>query len=232
MEAPILHPRLSATLEAFRVAGVDPSDAEIAWLVTLRRPCDNPADGSVPWVMGAPLNYGGVDWFPMHRLADSWFGRAFKLLDGNEHDQILVFLFAHARSAPGDATLRGIMGADLIAATVREWFNDLPIHDEQLDALVDRLQVLNGDAVQIPDPDRKPEKETQAEDKSAQFAALMCKAFPACGPEYWLSGIGSHDAESMLDNVNAENFADSAKRTEAIANYLKAVKWIWSAHSG
>ena len=60
----------------------------------------------------------------------------------------------------------------------------------------------------------------------------MCKAFPGVSPEYWLTGISANDARDMLLDVADENFATSTDRTEAIKNFLKAIKWIWVKHNG
>jgi len=233
MEAPAIHPRLRAALDAFRAAGVTPTDEEIAWLVTLRHACDNPSDGSLGWLMGAPLQFGGADWYPMHRLAECWFLRANKLLGGNQRDQVDAYLFAHAHSEPGDVTLRWLSDAATMRDAVRKWSEGLAIPDAALDGLVDRLRVLDGDADSVPDADAPPAHEdATTPDNGARFAAMMCKAFPGASPEFWLTGVAASDARDMLSGVSDEGFAESHERTEAIKNFLKAVKWIWVNHNG
>ena len=70
-------------------------------------------------------------------------------------------------------------------------------------------------------------------DNGSQFAAIMCKAFPGCAPEFWLTGISSGDCRKMLESVASDGpFATSPERTRAIANYLKAVKTLWRKYSG
>tara|TARA_R110000782_G_scaffold56746_1_gene118852 strand:+ start:1759 stop:2457 length:699 start_codon:yes stop_codon:yes gene_type:complete len=232
MVAPSLSPKLTSALEAFRAGGVSPTDEEIVWLASLRQKCDKESDGSVPWVMGAPVSYGGVDWYSLHRLAESWWLRSFKLLAGNQRDQVLVYIFAHAHSKPGDTTLRGLMGSQQISETVNAWAYDLAIHDDQLDELCDRLSVLDGNDENIPDPAAKPEESSDCVDGQQTFAGIMCKAFPGVSPEYWLTGIAANDARDMLCDVANDNFATSSERTDAIKNFLKAVKWIWVNHNG
>ena len=97
--------------------------------------------------------------------------------------------------------------------------------------LVDRLRALDGDTDILPDPDRKADDATPEQNPAATFAAMMCKAFPGVSPEYWLTEINAGDARAMLAGVGDEGFATSDARTEAIGNYLKAIKWIWRARS-
>lgn len=234
MVAPSLSPKLLSVLKAFRAGGVSPTDEEIVWLAMLRNKCDKVSDGSVTWVVGAPLSFCGVDWYSLHKLAETWWLRAFALLDGNDSDQVLVYIFAHAHSKPGDVTLRGLMDAESIKSAVREWADNLPIHEEQLDELCDRLTELDGGVDNVPEPsDNGKKKETvQLVDDSCRFSATMCKAFPGVSPEYWLTGIAANDARDMLCDVADDNFATSSERTDAIKNFLKAVKWIWVNHNG
>ena len=235
MVAPSLSPKLLSALDAFRAGGVTPTDAEIVWLASLRRKCDKPTDGSVPWVVGAPLSFCGIDWYSLHKLAEGWWLRAFALMDGNPDDQVAVFMFSHAHSKPGDVTLRGIMSAESIRVAVREWSNALPIHEDQLDNLCDRLRELDGDFEHVTDPadkDKPKEDSPSLVDESGRFAAIMCKAFPGVSPDYWLTGIAASDARDMLSDVSGDDFATSMERTEAIKNFLKAVKWIWVNHNG
>ena len=232
MVAPSLSPKLTSALEAFRAGGVSPTDEEIVWLASLRQKCDKESDGSIPWVMGAPVSYGGVDWYSLHRLAESWWLRSFKLLAGNQRDQVLVYIFAHAHSKPGDTTLRGLMGSQQISEAVNKWADDLAIHDAQLDELCDRLSTLDGNTADVPDPDAKPQESSDVVDEAQTFAGIMCKAFPGVSPDYWLTEISANDARTMLCDVAAENFAESSQRTEAIKNFLKAVKWVWLNHNG
>ena len=232
MDAPALHPKLSATLDAFRAGGVLLSDEEIVWLAALRRPCDHPSDGLLPWPVGAPLKYAGVDWYPMHRLAESWMIRSFKLLESTPSDQVYAFMFAHAHSKPGDTTLRELVSTDAMREAVRAWSDSLALHDDQLNTLCDKLRELDGSEDTIPDPDKKADEAKDTPDNSAQFVAMMCRAFPGCTPEYWMVGISAKDARNMITSDSAPDFVDSFDRTEAIRNYLKAVRWIWINHNG
>jgi len=232
MQAPSLHPRLQDTLDAFEASGVTLSAAEVCWLYSLRQPCDHPTDGSVPWVMGAPFEYAGVEWYPWHRLAATWFLRYFKLLDGEDHAQITLYLYAHAHSAPGDKSLRDLYGVERVRSVVSEWYDSLPLHDDQMEPLCNRLRELDGESDSIPDTDKRAKAETEPHaDNGARFAAVMCKAFPGSTPEYWLTEISAGDARAMLDDMTSEGFATSENRREAIANYLKAVKWLWRKYT-
>ena len=231
MEAPGIHPKLTAALEAFRAAGVQPTDNEIIWLAQLRLKCDRPSDGSLPWIIGAPFKFAGVDFWPLHRLGESWFLRSFELLKGSLRDQVFVFLYAHAHSGKGDVSLRDLTDGDTIRQTLTTWSDALPIHDDELDQLCDRLRELDGDGDAVPDPGaRKTEENDAPRDESAKFAAIMCKAFPGPTPDYWLTEIAASDARAMLAGVGSEDFAESSERTEAIKNFLKAIKWVWFNH--
>jgi hypothetical protein len=229
---PSLAPRLAVALKALRDGGVEPTDAEIVWLGKLRHKADNPCDGSVPWVMGAPVEYGGMRWYPMHRLAESWFLRAFKLLDGNDVLQIAAFLFAHAYSGAGDKTVREYMTDEAIREKLDEWRNDLPVHDDQVAALCDTLRDLDGQQDSVPDvrDDSEDGEEVEAVN-TAHSIASFCKAFPGVSPEFWLTDISSADSMQMLSAVGSDGgWAESPIRREAVANWLRAVKWVWRNH--
>ena len=233
MDAPPISPKLSIALEAFRADGISPTDEEIIWLASLRHKCDRMTDGSVPWMIGAPLSFCGIDFYSLHRLAESWWLRCFHLLDGNPRDQVLVYIFAHVHSKPGDITLRGLMNVDIIRDVINDWANDQAMHDEQIDKLCERLSEMDGNAESIPDPDDAYDKSVDSDgyqDHSISFVSIMCKAFPGISPEFWLSEITVKDARKMLADGCSENFADSEERTEAIRNFLKAVKWVWHNH--
>ncbi len=96
---PELAPKLAEVLMIFRESDVCPTDEEIVWLAELRRPCGHPSDGSVPWVMGAPLSFSGVKWYPMHRLAESWFVRSMAILAGDAN--VETALNGLGRNLPG-----------------------------------------------------------------------------------------------------------------------------------
>ena len=232
MEAPGIHPKLTAALDAFRAAGVQPTDEEIIWLALLRQKCDRPSDGSLAWPMGAPLKAAGENWWQMHRPAEIWFDRAFKAFEGSQRGQVLAFMFAHAHSQSGDKTVNDLTAGDDIRAAVTAWAEAVAIHDSDLEALCDRLTTLDGDGDSVPDPAKKDEPSATQQDTAATFAAMMCKAFPGASPDFWLYEIGAGDARAMLAGVGSEDFSESFERTEAIRNFLKAIKWIWKNHNG
>ena len=233
MQAPALSPKLQDTLKAFRDGGVTPTDAELAWLVLLRWPCDNPRDGSVAWIPGAPVVFGGIRFYALHRRARSWFLRAYRLLEDNRHDQTTAYLYAHANSALGDNSLIQMMGIAEIRKTLRAWDDQLAIPDSAIAPLCDRLRQLDGEVLTtVPDPDARPKPE-QATDgnQDARFAAAMCLSFPGSTPEYWLSGIAETDALAMQTAESDGEFAESEARLAAVHEYLRAVKWIWLNHA-
>ena len=230
---PQLAPRLAEVLRIFRESDVQPTNEEIVWLADLRRACDIPHDGSVPWLMGAPLSFSGVKWWPLHRLAESWFVRSMKLLEGDESMQTAVYLYAHAVSGPGDRSLQGLTSEADIRTVLQDWYDSLPVHDnaEQLEALCDALRRLDGDADIVPDPDRETVREDPQDDLPA-FVTTICQAFPGVPPSYWLTELPAHEVRAMIAKVSvgSDDWATSPKRTAAIENWLKAVKWVWKNH--
>ena len=231
---PDLSPRLQDTLAAFAASGVVLSPAEIVWLAELRRPCDKPSDGSIPWVMGAPIRDSGETFWPLHELASNWFSRAYKIVSWSDVGGIACYLFAHTRSAPGDKSLRLLSGSEEIRTTVLDWYEQSGIHQGQLAVLSGALNRLNGVDNDVPNPDATPTQDDSAPvDNSARFAAAMCHAFPGSTPEYWLTEIPSTVAVKMLAEASGSGqFATSPERTRAISNYLTAVKTLWRMHSG
>jgi len=232
---PELAHRLAEVLRAFRDAGVEPTSEEIVWLADLRRACDKPCDGSIPWLCGAPVEWCGVKWYAMHRLAEGWFLRAMALTGDDNHTQTAIYLYAHAFSAPGDRSLINISTIADIEREVMPWYDALPMPDDadQITALCERLTEIDGGVASVPDPDRS-ETETESEDNSTRFVALACKAFPGVSPDYWLTDMPSHAIREMISSMSAtegDGWATSERRTSAIANWLKAVKWVWRNHS-
>jgi hypothetical protein len=174
-----------------------------------------------------------VLWYPMHRLAESWFLRAFKLLEGNDVLQIDAFLFAHAHSGIGDVTVRSYMTDEAMRKKLNEWHDDVPVHEEQVATLCDTLRALDGQNDSVPDVRDKDDGDL-AEIGTAntpQSIATLCKAFPGVSPEFWLTDISSADSTEMLAAVGSDGgWAESPIRREAVANWLRALKWVWRNH--
>jgi len=231
---PPLPPKLQETLDALRAAGIEPTAEELVGLAVLRQPCDSPRDGSISWVIGAPITFGGVDWYPMHRLAESWWMRAHRLLDGNDLLQMAAFLYAHAKSAPGDVSIRDHMTLADIETELAGWLNSLACHDEAMGSLCERLRLLDGNTDEIV-PDLKKETDDKKEetvDHVEIFLVAMQRAFPGVPPSFWMTELPANEERKMLAQVSADglSFAESPGRRSAIANYLRAVKWVWLNH--
>jgi len=231
---PELAPRLAETLHAFREAGVEVTAEEIVWLAVLRRPCDNPIDGSLPWLIGAPFNYAGIAWYPIHHLAELWFIRAKKLLNGSDAPDtahMAAFLFAHAHSAPGDVTVRTMQTLPEIVARCTEWFDGLPLHVGQILPLINRLRELDRNTSSVSDGTADMSDQVLASQPAG--VAIMMKAFPGTTPEFWLTGCAAADAREYVQSVSdgGSDFSTSATRTSAQTDYLKAVKAVWGNHA-
>ncbi len=227
---PDLPPKLAATLDAFRAEGIELPASAVVWLARLRDRCDGRGDGGVPWVMGAPVVYGGVPFWPLHLLAESWWLRAHDAMVGTPHDGVAVYLYAHAHAAPGDASLRMLMDVGKIRRVTAEWYKALPIHAGQIEELCKRIDALDGNTTAVADPNSKGEGSAPPERRGTTraFVAILCKAFPGLSPEYWLTGISAHDARGMLAEASSGGeWATSPERTEAQKDYLKAVRWLW-----
>ena len=232
---PELAPHLATALKAFREAGVNPTDEEIVWLAELRRACDHPVDGSIPWLIGAPFRYAGVDWYPIHHLAELWFIRAKKLMNTEDVPDIAhtaAFLFAHAHSGVGDVTVQSVLTLPDIVQRCTEWFDCLPLHAGHILPLVNRLRELDRNVSSVPDgPDNDMSDEVLANQPAG--VAIMMKAFPGTTPDDWLTRVSAADGRDYVSAVSdgGGNFATGQKRTQAITNWLRAVKWVWRNHS-
>ena len=230
---PDLAPKLADALQVFRDSGIEPTAAEIVWLADLRRACDRPHDGSVPWVMGSPVEYGGVKFYPLHRLAESWFVRSMAIA-GDDELKGAIYLFAHAHSGVGDVTVRDLSTMADLERVVRPWFEALPIHEEQAEALCEVLARIDGGGENVPDPDKADEQAPDHEQASmTQFVSLAMRAFPGVAPSFWLTDMPSAAVREMMCDVSSDGsgWAVSAQRTQAITNWLRAVKWVWRNHS-
>jgi hypothetical protein len=220
---------VAEALSALRADGVQPTDAEIAWLARLRWPCDHPCDGSIPWVMGAPIVYGGVTFSPLHRLAESWLYRAYQVaIDGGD-DRVWLYLYAHAHSGIGDVSLRGLMTSEAIIAAVDAWSKAQAIHAGQVNEICQRLMALDGHRNLVPDVGREAD-DADERDGAEDFAATMMRLFPGTTAEYWMVGIPAGAARNLLLAQESGPWAESGKRKAALENYQRAVRWVRLSH--
>jgi hypothetical protein len=228
---PALHPRLAEALATFRRCGINPTDAEIAWLAIVRRDCDRMRDGTIPWVSGAPLDYAGVAWYPLHRLAGVWYARAYALLEGDTSAQVAALLYAHAHSGPGDASLRKLVTEAQIRGVVLPWLDALPIHAEQIGELCDQLRALEDRRVSVPD-EKADDAEMPADGHTRQTAVLM-QAYPGLPAEYWDTGLSAHEVDVMLELAIERASGERTPRAyaKAVQSWLRAVRWVWIAHN-
>jgi hypothetical protein len=226
---PPLSPYVAATLEALRADGIEPTDAEIAWLATLRVGCDTQDDSGVQWLLGAPVKYGGEVFWPMHMLAEAWFLAMHNWLQSRRSrdvDYAAVFLFAHAKSATGDKALREPLDREEWLSVARKWLDNAAIHDGQVGELCKALRALHGGGSTVPEPDESRRKDAGPVTPHAGIA-ILCKTFPGTTPDYWLTDCAAEDARAYAAAVNADaSFATSRKRKAAIEDYLRAVRWI------
>ena len=227
--APDLHPKLADALDALRADGICPTDAEIVELARLRRICDNPEDGQSPWIMGAALCRYGETFYPWHRMAELWFLRMWASFDGDKESRINAYLYAHAKSAPGDASVSRLMDVEPARKSISAWRDSLPLHDSSVMELIAELQMLDGCTSFVPEPG-VTDKPVPIREGSATWAARMCKAFPGVPPDYWMTGISERDAQDMLAGITGGDWATSERRTAAIGNFLKAIRWIRINH--
>jgi hypothetical protein len=113
-------------------------------------------------------------------------------------------------------------------AEVAEWVSAFPGHEENFPELVALLRLLNrdDDAVASLTP-RKP----QAQNEMGGIT-MLCKMFSGTTPEYWQSGISQAEIDALVQcqDTHGGQWATSAMRSDAIENYLRAVKWIRKAH--
>ena len=223
---PQLSPYVEATLAALRADGIQPTDAEIGWLIKLRERCDRTRVDDVP--PGWPITAGGVTFWPRHRLATTWWLAAHKALAGRSHLQVMAFLYAHAKSRPGDVSVRDMAGDP--AAVLGAWGDGLALTDDAIRDLCDRLRELDGVGDSV--PPIKP-KDDVPQSGEAAFLAGMAKIFPGTPVEYWRSGISEREAcELAAAATSRGDWADSAERSNAITNYMRAIAWIRARHHG
>jgi hypothetical protein len=229
--APPLAPHVELTLAAFAEAGITPTFREAGWLVKLREPCDNPESGALPWQCGAPFEYAGVEWYPLHNLASTWM-MMMEVHLKQAKSRVLVyaacFLFAHAHSAVGDGSLRKWWVPAKAQREAVRWFRDLPMHIGQTAGLMDRLRELDSYAPAVPDPNGKAQAASGVDMRRA--IGVMMKAFPGTSAEFWWTGCSTADATAYMGCQSGGVFATSPARNAAIENYLKAVRWVWRLH--
>lgn len=228
---PMLNGYVAATLEALRADGIECTADEIAWLTELRWRCDRPdfREG-IPPPHGFPLmidTMPGVELWPLHGLAETWFRMAGEIVDDLRTD---VYLYAHVHSAPGDTGLATLQTADAIRETVGAWRCALPLHDDNEASLVRLCRLIDG-YVQ-PDVLAPEQKGTEPEhdDVESRCVRMLCEALPGTTPTYWRTEISVAEMDALMRARKPEPWAESPRRKSAIENYLNAVRWIRRAH--
>jgi hypothetical protein len=218
---PALSAKLAAALAAMREAGVNPTDAELAWLSRLAWLIEyGHTEQAQVGVLGAPAIIEGCTWWPMHRLARRWFIRWHSECTGESG--VYLFLFAHAHSRPGDATCLYLADAATVTAMLASWSETLPIHDEAIAALVDRLRDLDGDRDSVP-----PLKPTAGTVNEATACGRAMKVFPGTTLDFWQYGVSCPDGDAMLA-ASGETTAD--RYADACTAFRRAVAWVYRAH--
>lgn len=224
-EVPALAPKVQDAIDALRADGVTLTDADVVWLSRLRAACDAPEPRRVRVMMSAPLQYAGVTWWPLHRLADEWWRAAYVQLEHFPDLRTDAFLMAHQFSAPGDSTLLQWTG-DMVPHALVEWRVRIPLHDDQVLPLIQTLKEMDGLSDVVPCPsDGNPTDMDHA--RSTTGIMALCRAFPGTTPDYW----DTHATLSMIDDVQSafaskEGWANSDERTESIKRWLSAVRWL------
>jgi hypothetical protein len=231
--APPLAPKVAAALASLREAGAVVTDAEVAWLVRLRDACDRPHDGSIPWLPGAPVQYAGDTFWPWHRLAKLWYKRIFGALSFDDPLYTIAYLFAHTRSAPGDVSLRMLTAFPDAARAVSDWWDASALHDEQVNALVDRIMALDGADPEQAAAERAAEKPSKAsirtatdQDIHARVVARLMRQFPGTTAEYWTTSIDDGTANRIERAGDSLHGTSTAERDAAVGRFLAAVKSI------
>jgi len=227
----MLNGYVAATLEALRADGIQPTDAEIAWLVELRWRCDRPdfREGVAP-PRGFPLiveTLPDVPFWPLHADAESWFRMAGTICEDLRTE---IYLYAHTRSAPGDTSLQLLQTPDAIRETVGAWRAGLPLHEGNEASLVRLCRLIDGYVQPDVDAPGQPAKEPDHEDSEARCIRILCGTMPGTTPTYWRSGISVAEMDALMKAKSREPWAESRRRGAAIENYLNAVRWIREAH--
>jgi len=223
---------VAATVEALRADGITITDAELAWLVEMRWRCDRPdfREGVHP-PRGFPLiidTLPGVELWPLHALAETWFRMAGEIVADIQTD---VYLYAHTRSAPGDNGLATLQTDAAIRETVGAWRCGLPLHADNEASLVRLCRLIDGYvAPDVQAPDQVTESMDSQEDTESRCVRMLCEALPGTTPTYWRTEISVSEMEALMRARKPEPWAESPRRKSAIENYLNAVRWIRQAH--
>ena len=228
---PMLNGYVGATLEALRADGIQPTDAEIAWLVELRWRCDRPdfREG-IPPPLGFPLiaeTLPDIAFWPLHADAESWFRMAGTICEDLRTE---IYLYAHTRAAPGDTSLQLLQTEAAIRETVGTWRATLPLHEENDASLVRLCRLIDGYVQPDVDALGQPAKGPEHEDGAARCIRILCETMPGTTPTYWRNGISVAEMDALMRAKSREPWAESRRRGDAIENYLNAVKWIREAH--
>jgi hypothetical protein len=116
-----------------------------------------------------------------------------------------------------------------IAETVAAWFERLPMREDQVIELQQRLVGMTGDSESVPRCGGKGGEQHVPSTIEDKIAAL-CTLFQGTTPEYWRSDVSAASAYALAAakqaRENGDAWANSPERTRRIADYLNAVKWV------
>jgi hypothetical protein len=235
MLAPSIHPWAQDDLKRLRASGITPDDNEVAWLARLAARAHETPGRESDVDRTSPMVFAGVKFWPLTLKAESWFARWYSAFDGNPKVCVAIQLYAHAHSKPGDATLDDLGDPNRIADTVCDWFERLPIREDQLLELQRRIIGMTADSESVPKFCGATDARVVPSTIEDRIAAL-CSLFEGTTPEYWRSDVSAASAYAMAAakqaRENGDAWANSPERTRRIADYLNAVKWVASRSLG
>ena len=222
---PRLAPRVRRAIDALTADGITLSADEVAWLADLDRRATDPGAPASMAMPGCPVAIGGEQFWPWHARACSWYVRAYDLCPDMAD---AALLYSHVRSAPGDRSLDLLQSEADIRAALGQWRAACAIHDENIPAACALVRALDGDCGSvIPAPDER--RDDRPPGTHLSWAADLCETFPGTSPDYWMSGISIAEVRAMLDARSSQTWATSQRRTEALIDCMRAVKWLrWS----
>lgn len=225
----MIHPQLKKVLKIFDRAGIKLEAEEIINLYLLRCACENtcspsPMHSIIPPIPGAPFTFCGVDFFPLHMLAETWLSHMWEIFSGNAIMQIAIYIYAHAHSAPGEKKLLELCEKEKAESVIIEWFRNLPLHEYHVVFLCQKLRELDGYQKQT-NNEGKREENSKPAIEPIMFVAMMMREFPGTTLDFWLNGVSVKDAIAMMRQKNENtNWALSEERAENIEKFLAYIK--------
>ena len=210
---PTLHPKAAAVIQSLEKKGLYPSADHIVWLQDAAGQFKRATRDSMARMIDAPIECGGVDFYPLTLLAIDWLVN----LPADLQSDLLVQAFASAHGRDSDA-LTGMRVPWRVRLAVWGWARTVKASKMAISEVMAEV----GESEEMADiPCKgllKPSKPSRR--GNADFGAVafeLCRKYPGTSPEFWLCEVSSVYAIERLESNGGKSKLTGADITAQVA---------------